>query len=348
MNMLKFSVIVPVYNIGRFLRECLESLCNQTLDDFEAIVVDDGSVDSSAEICKEYAERDSRVKFFHKENGGVSSALNMGLRYATGKYLCFVDGDDWIDLNTLEFIYKFFEENADVDVYGFNCVFETENGSNRNIPLTVGEFAEARKDALMMATIHPKFIERKYKLSLPGIRSKCVKAFRADLIRKNNIQFNENIPIGEDALFCSECLFFARKYSQGNNFFYHYRIYQQSCNRKYRSQWDYVFERIKCMSALPAFTQKKDYKCVLLAYAFGSLKRIMQTYLLHENNRMKFSEKVAFVKNYTSNNLFPKISIPLDVFRFLPEYLPFLFIIRWKMFRTLLIVGNLFKYFFRR
>ena len=96
------SVIVPVYKAEKWLHRCVDSILTQTMEDFELLLIDDGSPDRSGEICDEYAAKDSRVRVFHKENGGVSSARNLGLDNAKGEYICFLDSDDWIDSETLE------------------------------------------------------------------------------------------------------------------------------------------------------------------------------------------------------------------------------------------------------
>ena len=92
----KISVIIPVYNAESTLRRCVDSFLAQTFTDFECLLINDGSKDRSGEICDEYVARDSRVKVFHKENGGVSSARNVGLDNATGEWIAFVDSDDWV------------------------------------------------------------------------------------------------------------------------------------------------------------------------------------------------------------------------------------------------------------
>ncbi len=99
------SIIVPVYNVEKYIRECLDSILAQSISSFELILVDDGSKDSSGEICEEYASRDKRVKVIHKENGGLSSARNAGMEIAKGEYVCFVDSDDGIKTDYLEKLY---------------------------------------------------------------------------------------------------------------------------------------------------------------------------------------------------------------------------------------------------
>ena len=111
------SVIVPIYNVENYLRMCLDSIQNQTYTNFECLLINDGSPDSSAEICREYVDKDSRFRYFEKENGGVSSARNLGMKCANGDYITFVDPDDWIDPDYLEILYlKMMEYDADVAI----------------------------------------------------------------------------------------------------------------------------------------------------------------------------------------------------------------------------------------
>lgn len=113
------SIIVPVYNSENRLKKCIDSILNQTFSDFELILVDDGSKDSSGKICEDYAKKDSRIKLIHQENMGVSEARNTGLRCAVGKYVGFVDSDDYIDKRMYEVLYSLMiENNADITVCG--------------------------------------------------------------------------------------------------------------------------------------------------------------------------------------------------------------------------------------
>ena len=102
------SVIVPVYNVEKYLRQCLDSIINQTYRNLEIILVDDGSTDSSGIICDEYAQIDARIKVIHKENGGLSSARNAGLDVCTsgGDFIAFVDSDDWLEPDMYERLYE--------------------------------------------------------------------------------------------------------------------------------------------------------------------------------------------------------------------------------------------------
>ena len=114
------SVIVPVYNVENYLPRCLDSIINQTYTNLEILLVDDGATDNSGKLCDEYAQKDNRIRVFHKENGGVSSARNMGLDNATGEYIAFVDSDDYIDKCMYEIMLNSsVQNNADIVVCGY-------------------------------------------------------------------------------------------------------------------------------------------------------------------------------------------------------------------------------------
>jgi len=117
------SIIVPIYNIAEYASECIQSLINQTYKNIEIILVDDGSTDHSPVICDEFAEQDERIKVIHKRNGGLSDARNAGLDVATGEYIGFVDGDDWVDEDMYETLYHLiYEHQADISI----CTHYTE------------------------------------------------------------------------------------------------------------------------------------------------------------------------------------------------------------------------------
>lgn len=124
----QISVIVPVYNVEPYLHKCINSIINQTHKDFELILIDDGSPDSCGLICEDYAKRDRRIKVIHKENGGLSSARNSGIEVAKGKYIAFIDGDDYVHPNMLEVMYNTAEQHSsDMVVCDFVKVNENDD-----------------------------------------------------------------------------------------------------------------------------------------------------------------------------------------------------------------------------
>lgn len=109
------SIVVPVYNVEKYLDKCIDSLVNQTYENLEIILIDDGSKDNSAKICDNWKDKDNRIKVVHKKNGGLSEARNVGIDYAEGDYIAFIDSDDWVDKNFIKYLYEQLKKyNADI------------------------------------------------------------------------------------------------------------------------------------------------------------------------------------------------------------------------------------------
>lgn len=120
------SIIVPIYNVEKYLRQCLDSIQNQTYQNFECLLINDGSPDHSSKICEEFVEKDSRFKYFEKANGGLSSARNLGIECSGGAYIAFVDSDDWLEHDALDRLYGALKkENADISIGRYNSYDET-------------------------------------------------------------------------------------------------------------------------------------------------------------------------------------------------------------------------------
>lgn len=164
----KLSIIVPVYNVEKYLEKCIHSILDQTFKDFELILVDDGSVDKSGIICNRYARRDNRIKVIHKKNGGQAAARNVGLNLVRGDYVGFVDSDDWIDPDMYKDLYEScIRDNADISIIGLREVNEFEIILNEYIPNDMS-FSEILKRA------YP-----------------CNKIFKKELFVNNNLSFVE-------------------------------------------------------------------------------------------------------------------------------------------------------------
>lgn len=181
------SVIVPVFNAEKSLKKTIESILTQTYTDFELILIDDGSSDSSFNICKSYAKSDSRVIAVHKENGGVSSARNLGLTKASGEYVAFVDADDWVGPEYLNNLVSAAETKAADLVINYAEVYLHGKGEKENYPEQLIE----NKDYTSL------FLQN----DLIWHTSPWSKLFKLETIIKSAIKFPENINIGEDAIF---------------------------------------------------------------------------------------------------------------------------------------------------
>ncbi len=183
-----FSIILPIYNVEKYLRECIESIISQTFKDYEIILVDDGSKDSSPAICDEYAEKYDFIEVVHKPNGGLSDARNVGLGYAKGEYVFFVDSDDYlIDENVLQKISGRLATSPDVVAFKNIKWFETTNTvSKPSYDLTVS------KDAVLP---HEKYLELIDKDAYSN--SAWSKVIRRSILVDNHIEFEKGL-LGED------------------------------------------------------------------------------------------------------------------------------------------------------
>lgn len=203
----KISVIVPVYNVRHYLPHCIDSILSQNFPNFELLLIDDGSKDSSGAICDEYAKKDSRIRVFHKENGGVSSARNLGLDNAKGEWLTFVDSDDWIEKNYLSTLL----EGTICDLSICNCSIE-----NSNIIFdSVIENGLQDKTAIENLLNNGKFTG--YAFMGP-----YCKLFRKTIIDKHHIRYKENVSSGEDALFVLDYFCHINNYFGIDKNLYHY------------------------------------------------------------------------------------------------------------------------------
>ena len=212
--MKKVSIIVPVYNVGKYLLDCIKSLIKQTYKNIEVILVDDGSVDKSSAICDEYAEIDSRIKVIHKQNGGLSSARNAGLTVASGDYVMFVDGDDYLALNTVEIIINLALKN-DVDLIQFDYL-ETNEEYNNNINNDTYNYEIISDTKLMFQKLY----------AIGGAAaSACTKFYKKELFC--DLSFREGI-IHEDEYFTTRLLQKVKNAIYINNKLYFYVMRQNS------------------------------------------------------------------------------------------------------------------------
>lgn len=235
------SVIVPVYNSINTLARCLDSVLSQNGAGYELIVVDDGSSDGTSSLCDEYANRDKKVRVFHKENGGVSSARNLGIDSACGEWILFLDSDDQLPDGSLEIYEKYVKKNPESAcnlIFG-NIILVYSDGSKRNVYKT---------DVCTIEDLHQS-----------GFMG-CVwdKLYNKDILLQHGIRYDETLFFGEDWLFVAEyCSYiksisyisepcyiqylpvsYANKYKQAMNFPYMNRVYQKikKVNKSYSDE----------------------------------------------------------------------------------------------------------------
>lgn len=191
---MKISVIIPVYNTETYLEECLDSIISQKFEDWECLLIDDGSTDRSSSLCNLYASQDNRFKVFHIVNSGVSAARNLGVAHASGIYIAFIDSDDTIDQNYLSRLYQaMIQVNAELIVCGMKLV--RPSGTEINTA-TQGLVIIGDEDSDCFVELNRKFL----------LYGPVAKLYHLDIIRNNKIRFPSGVQYGEDLIFNFEYL----------------------------------------------------------------------------------------------------------------------------------------------
>lgn len=231
----KVSIIVPVYNTEKYLKACVESILSQSFTDFELILSDDGSSDSSGKICDEYRIRDSRVIVIHKESTGVSDTRNVALDCAKGKYIAFVDSDDVIDSDTIQICVQALENTrSDCVCFGYDKLDENGNILFEH-PNSEGTFYFRRESDKF------DFLIKQILMHNIGWEV-CFRVFRADIIAHNNIRFHKDNVFGEDLFFTSLFTLYSEQCISLPSRFYKYYEHDNSAMaiRKDRAMLDEV------------------------------------------------------------------------------------------------------------
>jgi glycosyltransferase involved in cell wall biosynthesis len=238
MNIPTISVIVPVYNVEQYLRKCLDSILNQTFTDFELLLINDGSPDTSGQICDEYALKDSRIRVFHKENEGVSATREFGVINALGDYIQFIDSDDWIECNMFDEMYHTaIRTNADI----VGCNFYAEYKKNR---IYYNVFY-SNKNSFFSAVVSGYW----------AVLWKIL--IKKNLFVENNIHFPPQLNGGEDYVVVVQLLFFAVIICCIPMPFYHYDKYNSSSLMNLKTIENYMFQ-IKATNIVTDFLANKN------------------------------------------------------------------------------------------
>lgn len=212
----KVSIIVPIYNSEAHLSRCIDSILAQTLTDFELILVNDGSQDNSGKICDNYAQKDSRIIVLHKENGGTSSARNVGLKKSRGEYITFVDSDDTIYPHYL----TSFSYDADFEVAGLETI-----GSNPEI-----DFPDNNIMLEKSSDIYNWFTRNSHRKYLTSV---CCKLFSRSIIDSNALKFDYGVTYGEDTIFIYNYLSLCKTILLIQDIIYKYHVNSEQWANKY-------------------------------------------------------------------------------------------------------------------
>lgn len=293
--MKKLSVIIPVYNVERYLDKCLSSVINQTLHDIEIILVDDQSPDNCPQKCDEYARRDSRIKVVHKENGGLGFARNSGLEIATGEYVTFLDSDDFIDLYTYEHLYNLAKDNA-VDALYYK--FRRFTNEAEVVPAEpIDKITLYKDDAVKELMLDIIASEPSAKTDHKIQCSACTAMYRMAIIQEHNVRFHsERELISEDAIFNLDYLKYAKSVAYNNGEYYHYRINPVSLSSTIRTDrieknlilYKYINEHLDYWTLSRVLAEERNERLFI-----GNSRNAITIYL--QSNRM-FAEKMEWLK----------------------------------------------------
>lgn len=276
-----FSVIVPVYNVEKYLAQCLDSILSQSFKDYELIVVDDGSKDNSGKICDEYAEKDSRVKVIHKVNGGLSDARNAGTKAAQGEYIVYIDSDDYVLSDSfLKTLYDNLN-GADILLYKHQKFFD---GNSDMLPCNY---------SYSNITVDDKYVEKLKKLvegdAFYGMA--WIKTFKRSLAVDNNIMFEKGL-LGEDMEWNYHLITNANSLSVVDEPFIAYRQRANSITTsiKLKNLTDFIYILEKWSKTIREEIANEELKNVLFASMAKYYSNLLITY-----NRVEEKEKKQYI-----------------------------------------------------
>jgi len=301
---IRFSIIIPVYNVAPYIEACVESILCQTFSDFEIILVDDGSTDESGVICDRYKEQDERISVIHKTNGGLSDARNVGVNAAKGEFLVFLDSDDfWLDISGLEGIDKLINETkSDVVAYGRRVLNEK-----------TGEI----KDWSVMPDIcriksQDKTESMRYMIdSALYISSACSKVVRRETIIKNNLLFEKGAT-SEDILWSAKLAVYLKNIDYYTSNLYVYRQRQGSITKTMSIK--NIVQLIKNIEACIEFSElildKRFYSVYMGYVSYQYITLLANSYKLTHAERKEVWEDIIALKyllDYGNNHKIKKI-----------------------------------------
>lgn len=317
----KVSIIVPIYNVEKYLDRCMNSLVNQTLKDIEIIMVDDGSPDNCPKMCDEWAKKDSRIKVVHKKNGGLGYARNSGLDVATGEYVAFVDSDDFVKTDMYETLYNKIEEyGADTIFCGLfkywnvNKVIEIRNVDKTSV--FEGPLLKDFSLDLACSSIEVKK-DWKYELSVwHGLYSN-------ELIKKYHIRFrSEREIISEDIVFHQLYIIYSKKvvYIPDALYYYCFNNTVSLTSARYdSSRSKRMINLFRCMRDLTKNRDPQGYRAqrMLLAYMRDNAKKIVDAKFSHRKT-------IKYLKELNAQHIWSEIHYPIHTMAFHSSVIAFL------------------------
>lgn len=302
----KISVIVPVYNVEKYLDRCVKSIINQTLKELEIILVDDGSPDNCPTMCDDYAECDGRVKVIHKKNGGLGFARNSGIEASSGEFIAFVDSDDYIEPDFYEKLYNNAKENnAEICLAGMTIVNGDKKTKCENIFAGTVFDKEDVLTRLLPGTLGADENNENF-----SSMSSCIGIFSRKLIDENNIRFvSERDFISEDAIFDIDIYRRASRVSFIDSTGYYYSYNEQSLTHSYMPD---RFDKIKilCRHELDLLKDSGVYDiCKIRIYStfLGNLRALLKQEAVYAKEKSGIKLGLERMKNIVNDDFLQRV-----------------------------------------
>lgn len=286
----QISVIVPCYNIDAYLSKCIESILAQTFENFELILIDDGSSDSTLTICEEYQKRDARVKVFSHQNRGVSYTRNRGIELAIADYIIFIDGDDWIENNMIELL---LESKPNSDLMSVCGTIHERNG-------------EVFKNSFFSTIIKDnklEFHQNEFITLFPSsvLSSPCCKVYNKEILIKNGINFNEILSYQEDLKFNLEYVQKIKKIKIVPAFPYHYVEHKTSSSSRFHKNLNSSIIMISRL--LLAFPNYNPSEKSIQIFNIDQVLKLISNYL-HKDSKYSIKDQYYGIEEILNSDIF--------------------------------------------
>lgn len=347
MNIPLISIIVPCYNVEQYLPQCIESILSQTSPNWELLLVNDGSTDNTLNICKQYAKKDSRIVVINKANGGLVSARNAGYEAITGSWHMYVDGDDWIDINTCKILTEKIQQYQNLDII-FWKFLQDLNGK----PIKGKLEWKCPKVEQLYNNEECKNLAMHTLIYSSGISSPVIRLIKTDYAKKNNICHDPRLRQGAEGIeFALKSFYYAHNALYINQYLYNYRYNPNSISKKAdENNTKYIIdcfnilkEKIDCFPErnkfLPFLYQRIIYSLIAIA---------MSTYFFPGGNESLYYKCKRFHKLICETTIFKEAikqcnTKGIDKLRKTTFY-----IIKYKLYGLLAIISSLKQYFLKK
>ena len=297
------SVIVPVYNVEQYLHPCVDSLLQQSYGDLQIILVDDGSTDASKEICDGYQAADCRVQVIHKKNGGSSSSREAGMNAVKGQYVMFLDGDDWLDADTIEKCMEIARKDEAIGCVMFSYAKEFETAT---VPMHIMDHSQLLEGAEAIDKVHRRIFgltadELNHPERMENVVSCCMKLYRTDFAKKGKFFDTKEIGSCEDGLFNIFALEGCKKIAYIDEPLYHYRKHAGSLVSTYKPelarQWKRLFsvmeDYIRCNGNEDRYVEALNNRIALSITAIALNK--------NGDSASSVLKKIGYIQHYLSD-----------------------------------------------